>query len=127
MGMDPTVCGKSRARVLAGQRNAKLRGPLTEAGRERLRAAANRNRPWRYSTGPRTAAGKLKAAANGRRHRPNPLSGRQLHVEVSTVTALIAQMAALRRALVEGTDQGSIGSACDLVAGMASQPMTDAL
>jgi hypothetical protein len=31
-----------------------------------------RVKPWRCSTGPTTEAGKAKAAANGRRRRPDP-------------------------------------------------------
>ena len=41
-----------------------MRKGLTPAGRERLRRAAARNRPWRFSTGPRTPEGKARSRAN---------------------------------------------------------------
>ena len=60
--------GPNPRRVAAGRLNrAKCQG-LTEAGRQRLREAALANRPWQFSTGPRTAAGK---ALRGR-DRPAP-------------------------------------------------------
>ena len=37
---------------------------FTEAGRERLRQTALRNRPSKFSTGPKTAAGKARSPAN---------------------------------------------------------------
>ena len=48
----------------ARRRNWAKRGPLTEAGRERLRCAALRDKPWLRSTGPRTAHGKSIARRN---------------------------------------------------------------
>lgn len=42
----------------------KRRPGFTPDGIRRLREAANRHKPWRYSTGPRTAAGKLRSRAN---------------------------------------------------------------
>ena len=41
-------------RVAAGRANRQKRGPLTEAGRQRLRAAALMHKAWEYSTGPTT-------------------------------------------------------------------------
>jgi hypothetical protein len=38
---------------------------LTPEGRHRLREAALANRPWEHATGPRTAEGKARSAANG--------------------------------------------------------------
>jgi hypothetical protein len=76
-----------------------LRGPLTEAGRRRLREAAQRNQPWRSSTGPRTAGGKAASAQNGHRHGPRPDSRRQLQLELAGVTALMSEMARLRQAI----------------------------
>lgn len=50
-----------------------MRKGLTPKGRERLRQAALRNKPWRLSTGPRTPEGKARSRANalgsGRRAR----------------------------------------------------------
>jgi hypothetical protein len=62
----PTIgaAPKNARRQAAGKRNQTLRRGLSEAGRERLRAAARNYRPWQYSTGPRTPTGKAIAAAN---------------------------------------------------------------
>ena len=65
-------------RVAAGQRNRAVRGPLTEAGRERLRAAAHLHRPWEHSTGPKTEAGKQQAVDNGKLQQRGEFSQRQL-------------------------------------------------
>ena len=57
-----------------GRRNGRGWKGLTEAGRQKLREAAFRNKPWRYSTGPRTAEGKAKSALNAKkRHRGIPI------------------------------------------------------
>ena len=65
-------------RVAAGQRHRAVRGPLTEAGRERLRAAAHQHRPWEHSTGPKTEAGKQQAVDNGKLRQRGEFSQRQL-------------------------------------------------
>ncbi len=54
----------SARQVNANRRNWAKRGLLTPEGRERLRQAALRNEPWRYSTGPRTREGKARARGN---------------------------------------------------------------
>lgn len=41
---------------------------LTEAGRQRLREAARRNKPWLKSTGPRTPGGKAISSQNALKH-----------------------------------------------------------
>jgi hypothetical protein len=76
-------------RVAAGRANRQKRGPLTEAGRERLRAAALLHRPWLHSTGPRTAAGKAQATRNGKRRQAGPLSVREARAELARLRALI--------------------------------------
>jgi hypothetical protein len=58
------VLTKNPKRVAAGRRNRKKRRGLTPTGRERLRQNAIRHRPWRYATGPKTAAGKAISAKN---------------------------------------------------------------
>jgi hypothetical protein len=58
----------SQKKLEANRRNLAKRRPLTEEGRERLRAAARRNRPWERSTGPRTDAGKAAASKNALKH-----------------------------------------------------------
>ena len=67
-------------RVAAGLRNRRLRGQLTDAGRFRLREAALRNRPWQFSTGPKTAEGRQQSARNGKKRQSGELSARQLRV-----------------------------------------------
>ena len=89
------------ARTLAGRRNRQLKGPLTEAGRQRLRDAARRNQPWQFSTGPRSLAGKAKAAMNGHRHRANPQSERQLRAGLAVAMSFLVEMAQLRQAINE--------------------------
>ena len=76
-------------RVAAGRANRLKRGPLTEAGRERLRAAALRRRPWEQATGPRTAAGKAQAAGNGKRRQAGPRSVREVRADLREARALI--------------------------------------
>lgn len=60
---------KNPRRVEAGRRNHQLKGPLTDDGRQRLREAALRNRPWLRSTGPKTQIGKLRSSRNGLQNR----------------------------------------------------------
>ena len=54
----------SQKLIEACRRNWAKRGPITAAGRKRLRRSALRNRPWRYSTGPRTPEGKARSREN---------------------------------------------------------------
>ena len=107
MPQDTTESGKSSARVLAGQKNWLLRGPLTEQGRQRLREAALRNEPWRSSTGPRTHDGKATAALNGHCHRSDPSSQRQLRAAVAEISGLADQLKAARWLLVETKRNGT--------------------
>ena len=100
MPQEATACGKSLARMAAGRRNRQLSGPLTERGRQRLRDAALRNQPWRFSTGPRTFEGKARAAMNGRCHQPDPVSLRQLRAGIAGFGGLVSQMAQLRQQLM---------------------------
>jgi hypothetical protein len=80
---------------------------LTPAGRERLRQMALANQPWRFSTGPRTAAGKARAAANGRRRTQGTYSIRELRCVVADIGSIISQMRDLRHSLTTGTGAGS--------------------
>jgi hypothetical protein len=83
---------KSLRRVAAGRRNRLKRGPLSDAGREALRLAALRNRPWQHSTGPRTPAGKAKVAENGRRFHAGTQSIRKVRAELKAVRELIRKI-----------------------------------
>jgi hypothetical protein len=81
-------------RVTAGRANRRRRGPLTEAGRARLR-----DRPWLHATGPRTAAGKAQAARIGKPRQRGPRSVREVRVELAEVRSLIRAMGEFRRSL----------------------------
>jgi hypothetical protein len=96
--MEPEV--PNPRRVAAGRANRLLRGPLTEAGRQRLREAARRVRPWENATGPRTPVGKRRAAENGRTRQRGEKSVRQLRAELADVAALVRLSRELRRALI---------------------------
>ena len=69
------------------------------AGWQRLREAALATRPWTRTTGPKTPAGKIRSAANGKRRQIWPLSVRELRAMAADVSALANEMAALRTAL----------------------------
>jgi hypothetical protein len=88
-------------RVAAGKRNRKLRRGLTPEGRAKLRQSALAHRPWRFATGPRTAEGKARSAANGRVRQKGELSLRGLHRELAELNGLFGDMVALRRSLHE--------------------------
>ena len=96
-----TTSSPNPKRVAAGRRNRRKRGPLTAEGREKLRQTALANQPWRYSTGPRTAEGKARSAANGRKRQKGKQSVRELEASVADVGALMEQMARLRRMVGE--------------------------
>jgi hypothetical protein len=87
-------------RVAAGRRNHARRVGLTPAGMEALRAAALAGKPWEHSSGPRTAAGKAKSAANGTSKQQGDVSVRAARREAAEVMALVAGMAALRTRLL---------------------------
>ena len=84
-------------RVAAGRLNRGKRGPLTPEGRERLRQAALAGRPWRFATGPKTAAGKARVAENGKRRLGGESSAREVRRQLAALGNLATDMAALRR------------------------------
>jgi hypothetical protein len=84
--------------VAAGRQNRTKRKGLTSAGRERLRQAALRSRPWEFATGPRTPAGKARSAQNGRARQRGPVSVRRLRAGLADVRALLGELRAGRRA-----------------------------
>jgi len=67
---------------------------LTEVGRQRLREAALRHKPWTHSTGPRTAAGKARSAANGKKRQLGPLSVREIRADLAGLRGLLSDMRA---------------------------------
>lgn len=84
-------------RVAAGRRNRSRRGPLSATGLQRLREAALRHRPWRYATGPKTAAGKARVAQNGKKRQCGPHSVRDIRAELSRVRPLLRELREVRR------------------------------
>ncbi len=92
-------------RQRAGRLNQLKWQGFTAAGLERLRQAALRNRPSQFSTGPKTAAGKARAAANGKKKQVQALSSRQVKAELSGANALIRSLSALRREISSPGDQ----------------------
>jgi hypothetical protein len=77
---------------------------LTPEGRERLRQAALRNQPWRFSTGPRTPEGKAQMVLNGKRCQLGPRSVREVRAELAGLRALLQDMQTTRMA------RGGIGA-----------------
>ena len=74
---------------------------LTAEGRQRLREAALRNKPWQYSTGPRTPEGKAKVAQNGRYRQRGRKSKRAIKTEIQQALAKTGRLAELTRLLEE--------------------------
>jgi hypothetical protein len=83
-------------RVAAGKRNRALRKGLTEEGRRRLQEAARRNQPWQHSTGPKTSAGKARAAQNAKNLQLGPLSVREIKRDLADLRGLLGDMRANR-------------------------------
>jgi hypothetical protein len=96
----PRTTPPNPRRVAAGRLNRQKRGPLTPAGRERLRQTALRFRPWRFSTGPKTAAGKLAAARNGKKSQRHAVSVSEQRALRKDVERMLAAMAGCRQAAV---------------------------
>ena len=88
-------------RVAAGRLNRLKRGPLTPEGRERLRQAALARRPWEHATGPRTSAGKVQAAANGKRRQTSEHSVREVRSSLAAFATLAHDLSQARRLIAE--------------------------
>jgi hypothetical protein len=89
--------GKASASAQADRRRQRVHGPFTVAGLQVLRETALRNQPWRFSTGPRTAEGKRRSAANGLNRRTNPDSRHQVQADLAGVFRILAEMGEVRR------------------------------
>ena len=85
-------------RQIAGKVNRSKRKALSPEALQKLREAAFRNRPWKWSTGPRTAQGKAKAAANGKARQKGPVSVRELRDAVAEVRGMVENISSLRLA-----------------------------
>jgi hypothetical protein len=83
-------------KLAACRLNLAKRKGLTPEGRERLRQAALRNRPWRFSTGPRTPEGKAKMVINGKRRQLGPRSVREVRADLAGLRQLLEDMRAAR-------------------------------
>jgi hypothetical protein len=94
-------------RQIAGRLNRLKRKGLSAEGRERLRQAALHNKPWRFSTGPRTPAGKARAAANCKARQKGPKSVREVRAELADLRSLLRQMQETRSA-VDGSNHDGL-------------------
>ena len=90
---------KNPKRVAAGKLNRARRKGLSAKGRERIRQAAIRNRPWLYSTGPTSEAGKAQAKANGKRRQLGVFSVHELRADLQEIKTLVQSMVELRSGL----------------------------
>src|SRR5438270_384279 len=84
-------------RVAAGRKNRLKRRGLTAEGAEELRQSALANKPWQYSTGPRSLAGKEQARRNGKVRQKGHRSVREVRQLLAQLEALAMDMAASRR------------------------------
>jgi hypothetical protein len=87
-----SVLAKDPKRVLVGRQNRMKWKGLSPQGREKLRQSALLHRPWRYSTGPRTPAGKAQAALNGKRRQLGVRSVREIKADLADVRSLLREM-----------------------------------
>jgi hypothetical protein len=95
----------SPRRVKAGRINQRKSRGLTLAGREKLRMSALAHKPWRFSTGPTSAAGKRQAALNGKLRQKGPVSVRERRAEAQALIGFVANLQALRRAVSLGGER----------------------
>src|SRR5262249_13651292 len=119
MAMAETSTSPNPRRVEAGRRNRRKRNRrkrkgLTPEGLAPLRAAAPVNGPWRHAPGPRTAAGKARAAPNGEGRQKGPISACQLRAELAEVRPLIGRMQAGRARLTVGGGEAPQEQACNI-------------
>jgi hypothetical protein len=83
---------KDPKRVLVGRQNRMKWKGLSPQGREKLRQSALLRQPWRFSTGPRTPAGKAQAALNGKRRQLGIRSVREIKADLTEVHSLLREM-----------------------------------
>ena len=81
---------KNPRRVEAGKRNRALRRGITATGRQRLKDAITRHKPWLKASGPKTPQGKRQAARNGLRGKTD--SARQINRELKFLQSLVDGM-----------------------------------
>jgi hypothetical protein len=83
---------------------------LTPGGIEKLRTAIRQHEPWLRSTGPQSAAGKQRAANNGRYRQKGAVSKRQTLAKLADVRAGTKRLAELRKLLLKACRQPGSGS-----------------
>ena len=83
-----------------------LRRKWSVEDRRRQSANARRLKPWKHSTGPRSAEGKQRVAMNGWKNQPNANSRRQIRIALADVTGMTAQMVEWRRMITSFNGQG---------------------
>jgi hypothetical protein len=72
--------------------------PHRGAQGEWIRQAALKNRPWRFSTGARTAAGKPQLVLSGKKRQLGPRSVREVRADLAGLRQLLEDMHAARAA-----------------------------
>lgn len=110
------------ARKLAANRAnwAKWRG-LTDAGRQRLRDAARRNRPWLQSTGPTTDAGKARSRANAVENGSSCATLEPFSTQTRLVKSILAYAHAYADCITQsGADDETINIPPEVAATLAS-------
>ena len=95
-------------RVAAGRRNRALRLGLTDAGRQRLRESAVRCQPWRSSTGPKSAEGKLQSVKNGKVRQKGVVSVRERNAVAAELAAELLQLQACWKQVVGDSAEKSL-------------------
>lgn len=88
-------------RSATAKRNRAKRKGITPEGREKLRETALRNQPWKFSTGPRTAAGKARVARNGKLRQIGARSVRELHADLAELRMMATALRESRRSLLD--------------------------
>jgi len=77
-------------RVAAGRLNYLKRKGFSSKGLQALREAAIRQQPWRFSTGPRSQAGKAKVALNGKGRQVQERSLREVRQDMAGLMGMMA-------------------------------------
>ncbi len=98
---------KNPRRVAAGRKNRAKRGEITAETRYKLSEAAKKNRPWKASTGPKTAKGKKVCSKNrAGTGKPEPAVSPLL----TDAKALLGQMAAIRKSTVVNPETAEVST-----------------
>jgi hypothetical protein len=88
----PVTTSQNPNRVAAARLNRQKWKGFTPEGLEKLRQTALKNKPWQFSTGPRTKAGKAKVALNGKKRQLGPRSVREVRADMQELRDLVREM-----------------------------------